>query len=169
MKTLLLVRHAKTEADSKSGKDFDRVLTERGQNDAAAMAQRIFDQKVQLDVLVTSTAHRAMETAQAYYKLYKSGDTVLIEKPELYHAEPSVYYEVIKGLDDKWKKAAVFAHNPGITEMANDLGVAHVDSMPTAGVFAVTADVTEWAEFAKAEKRFLFFDSPKMTDDSEKK
>ena len=169
MKTLLLVRHAKTQADSESGKDFDRVLTERGHREAALMAQRLLDQKIHIDALVTSTAKRAMETAGHFHKIYKAADPKLVEKPELYNAALPAFYEVIESLNNDWKKVALFAHNPVISEMANELAVAHVDHMPTAGVFAVTAETTDWKDFAKAEKRFLFFDYPKMTDETEKK
>jgi phosphohistidine phosphatase len=169
MKTLLLVRHAKTQTESESGKDFDRMLTDRGNKDAAHMAQRLHEQKVHLDALVTSTAKRAMETAQYFLKQYKGDGTVLVEEPGLYDAAPPAYHHIIEALDDKWKRVALFAHNPGITDMANKLEVAHVDSMPTAGVFAITADTTEWKDFDKAEKRFLFFDFPKMQEEGDKK
>lgn len=169
MKTLLLVRHAKTHSDSAMGKDFDRQLTDRGNREAATMAQRMMDQKVQLDALVSSTAVRALETAHHFHKAYKQSGTVLVEKGELYNAPPKTFDEVIAALDNDWKKVALFAHNPGITEEANAMDVAHVDSMPTSSVFAVTADVTDWKDFKAAEKRFLFFDFPKMLDEPEKK
>jgi phosphohistidine phosphatase len=164
MKTLLLVRHAKTQADSETGKDFDRMLTERGHKDAVTMAQRLLDRKIQIDVLVTSTAKRAMETAAHFYKAYKNDDVKLLEQAELYHAVPAAYYKVIENLSNDYKRAAIFAHNPGITDMANNLGVAHVDDMPTCAVFAITANTTDWKDFAKAEKRFVFFDSPKTPE-----
>lgn len=160
MKTILLVRHAKTESDSDTKKDFDRKLTETGHNEAATVAKRLVDRKVELDALVTSTAIRAKETAVHFQKAYKG--VAVAEKAELYNATPSAYYDVIKSLASDWKKVALFAHNPGITNMANDLGVAHIDNLPTAGVFAVSADITDWSDFAKAEKRFLFFEDPKV-------
>jgi len=161
MKTLLLVRHAKTEADSKTGKDIDRRLTERGHNDAIKMSQFLLNEKVQIDILVTSTARRAMETADHFYKTYKGEDVKMIEQPTLYNAIPDNYYTVIENLSNDYKKAALFAHNPGITDMVNQLAVAHVEVMPTCAVFAVTADTTDWKDFATAEKRFLFFHFPK--------
>lgn len=165
MKTLLLVRHAKTEADSKTGKDFDRRLTERGHNDAIKMSQFLLNEKVQIDVLVTSTAKRAVETAGHFYKAYKEEDVEMIEQTELYNAAPANYYAVIENLSNNYKKAALFAHNPGITEMANHLAVAHVEDMPTCSVFAITANTTDWKDFATAEKRFLFFHSPKTLEE----
>ncbi len=164
MKTLLLVRHAKTEADSKTGKDIDRKLTERGHNDAIKMSQFLLNEKVQIDILVTSTAKRAMETAGHFYKAYKGEDVKMIEEAKLYNAAPSNYYAVIENLSNDYKKAALFAHNPGITEMANHLAVAHVEDMPTCSAFAVTADTTDWKDFATAEKRFLFFHFPKEVE-----
>ena len=164
MKTLLLVRHAKTEADSKTGKDIDRLLAERGHKDAIAMAHYLVNQKIQIDVLITSTAKRAVETTGHFYKAYKAGGVKLIEKPELYNAVPATYYTVIENLSNDYKRAALFAHNPGITDIANELNVAHVDDMSTCAVFAVTANTTDWKDFSKAEKRFLFFHSPKTLE-----
>ncbi len=167
MKTILLVRHAKTAPDSDTGKDFDRKLTDKGHSEATTMAQRLVDRKVQLDALVPSTAVRAKETAAHFYKLYKGEGAVLEEKAELYNATPSAYYDAIENLKGDWKRVAFFGHNPGITNMANDFGVAHIDNLPTAGVFAVSAEVSDWQDFAKAEKRFLFFEDPNV--EAEKK
>ena len=162
MKTILLVRHAKTAPDSDTGKDIDRRLTETGHEEATAMAQRLLDRKVELDALVPSNATRAVETATHFYKVYKSEGTVMEENSAIYNATPSTYYDVIGNLNSDWKKVALFGHNPGITNMANDFSVAHIDSLPTAGVFAVSAEVSDWTDFEKAEKRFLFFEDPKV-------
>jgi phosphohistidine phosphatase len=160
MKTILLVRHAKTEADSKSGKDFDRKLTDKGHEEATTAAQRLVDRKVEIDALVSSTAVRALETASHFHKAFKSA--AMQEEADLYNSTPSAYYKAIKELDKDWKRVAFFGHNPGITNMANDLGVAHTDNLPTAGVFAVSAEVSDWADFKDAEKRFLFFEDPNV-------
>ena len=161
MKTLILVRHAKSSWDSPTMKDFDRPLNERGQKEAQLMAQRLLDEKVNLDAFVTSTAQRAFTTAEYFHQAYKAQPEQLVLKPELYHASVKAFYDVIATLDSSLKNVAIFSHNPGITEMVNSLAVANVDDMPTCAIFGVIADVKNWEEFAAAEKRFLLFDYPK--------
>ena len=82
----------------------------------------------------------------------------------LYQAPVSVFFEVVSGLDDRFDSVAIVAHNPGITNFANELiPEAKLDNMPTCSVFAVQADVERWSTFGKAKKEFLFFDYPKSS------
>jgi phosphohistidine phosphatase len=162
MKSLLLVRHAKSSWDSPSQQDFDRPLNDRGDRDAPMMANRLLDRKIEIDLFVTSTAVRAKATAKYFIKAFGAKKDRVIDLPDLYHASASVFYNVIKQLDDKYNTAAIFSHNPGITEMVNTLGVAKLDNMPTCGVFGVRADVESWADFKDAPKHFWFFDYPKL-------
>ena len=161
MKQLLLVRHAKSSWDSPTFKDFDRPLNDRGLHDAPMMAERLIQQKINIDAFITSTALRAITTAASFLKCYKAPQSQLIGKPELYHAQPEIFYDIISTLNDDWKTVAIFAHNPGITDMVNSLNVARVLDMPTCAVFGVSADTKHWMDFEKKEKRFLLFDYPK--------
>ena len=162
MKSLLLVRHAKSSWESPSQQDFDRPLNDRGNRDAPVMASRLLERKIAIDVFVTSTAERAQSTAKYFIKAFAAKKDRVIGLHDLYHASASVIYNVIRQLDDKYNTAAIFSHNPGITEMVNTLGVARLDNMPTCGVFAVRADVETWADFKDAPKHFWFFDYPKL-------
>ena len=162
MKSILLVRHAKSSWDSPTTHDFDRPLNDRGNRDAPMMANRLLERKTDIDLFVTSTAVRALTTAKYFIKAYGAKKDRVIELSDLYHAHTSVFYNVIRQLDDKFNTAAIFSHNPGITEMVNSLGVAKLDNMPTCGVFAVRSDVETWADFMNAPKHFWFFDYPKL-------
>jgi phosphohistidine phosphatase len=161
MKTLLLIRHAKSSWDHAGLSDIDRPLNERGKADAPEMAKRIKEKEIKIDVFVSSPAKRARKTARYFAEEYglKKEDVQLVE--ELYMATPSAFINTINGLDDKKETAALFAHNPGITEFASSLTNVHVDNMPTCAVFAVQADAENWSGFLHAEKKFLFFDYPK--------
>ena len=161
MKLLLLIRHAKSSWDSPTMKDFDRPLNDRGHKDAPMMAERLLQKKISIDAFVTSTAIRALTTAEYFQKTYKAPHAHLIHVAELYHAQPINFAKVISSLQDDWKSVAIFSHNPGITEMVNSFGVASVADMPTCAVFGVTADVKHWKDFEAAEKRFLLFEYPK--------
>lgn len=161
MKTLLLVRHAKSSWDAPGLSDFDRPLNERGKNDAPEMAKRLKAKGVSIDLFVSSPAKRAKKTARYFAETFdlKKDDIVLID--DLYLASPPAFASAISGMDDKYNTAALFAHNPGITEFASSLTNVRVDDMPTCAVFAVQAECDSWSSFADAEKKFLFFDYPK--------
>lgn len=158
----MLIRHAKSSWDDSSISDFDRPLNDRGKKDAPEMAMRIAEKKFSLDTLISSPAKRAKKTAEIFLKELGKKDEELVLKSELYHANPEIFYELLEQLDDHWHNIALFSHNPGITEFANQLTDSiKVDNIPTCGVFAIKADLNKWKDFRKAKKEFWFFDYPK--------
>ncbi len=161
MKSLLLIRHAKSSWADAGLSDFDRPLNERGKTDAPVMAQRLIDKQIQIDCFITSTAVRARETCNYFANALKKTEGSLILKQELYLAPPQLFNKCISEIDDAFTSVAVFAHNPGITEFANSLTNTRVDDMPTCSIFAIKMKEKSWKYFAKAEKEFWFFDFPK--------
>jgi len=161
-KTLLLVRHAKSSWDNLSLSDFDRPLNDRGKNDAPKMAKRLRKKDVKIDAFVSSPAKRAKKTAQCFITEYGKDENKIIFISSLYEASVSDFNAAIKNLDDKYNSVAIFSHNPGITQFANELiSGADIDNMPTCSVFAVRSDIKSWSEFYQTPKEFLFFDYPK--------
>ena len=163
MKTLLLVRHAKSDWGNPLLDDFDRPLNERGKKDAPEMAKRMVDRKIAIEAFISSPAKRAKSTAKKFAKAYKQDKDDIILVKELYAAPSNVFFDVISKVKDKFDTIAVFSHNPGITDFANQLTDASIDNIPTSGIFAIKADTKSWAEFREAKKEFLFFDYPKST------
>ncbi len=161
MKTLILVRHAKSDWGSPTLGDFDRPLNERGKRDAPAMAARLRDKHIRIDRFVSSPAKRARKTAVFFAKEFQSDKDDIQFMEELYAAPAHVFFDVIAKQDDKDATIAVFSHNPGITEFANLLTAARIDNIPTCGVFAVKVHADKWADFESATKEFWFFDYPK--------
>jgi phosphohistidine phosphatase len=161
MKTLLLVRHAKSSWANEGQADFDRPLNDRGKKDAPEMAKRVQAKLPKIDLFVSSPAKRACKTAKYFAECFdvKKDDILLIDS--LYHASASTMYQAVAGLPDKAGSIALFAHNPGITEFVNMLTSVRIDNMPTCSVFAVSAECSSWMEFVSAPKMFLFFDYPK--------
>jgi phosphohistidine phosphatase len=161
MKKLLLIRHAKSSWDDISQKDFDRPLNDRGHRDAPKMAKRLLKDDIEIDAFISSTAVRALTTAEYFAEAFEIKKKNIIQEPSLYLAESNVFFEVISKINDDHKTVAIFSHNPGITEFANQLCNTRIDDMPTCAIFAVKADIKSWREFAEAEKKFWFFDYPK--------
>jgi phosphohistidine phosphatase len=164
MKTLLLIRHAKSSWEDFSVPDFERPLNERGKNDAPRMARKIKDRSIKIDAFVSSPAKRAKKTAELFMKVFKEKEKNLIVIPSLYEAPIKTFFDVVYSLDDKFDTVAVFAHNPGITGFVNSLGCETVDNMPTCAIYAFSIKTKKWKDFGNSDKKFLFFDFPKKED-----
>ena len=163
MKTLLVIRHAKSSWDNLGATDEERPLNDRGKRDAPVMAKRVKDRKIKIDCFVSSPAVRAKKTAAIFMKEYDEKEKNLIIVPSLYEASIKNFNDAVEKFKDKDHVVALFSHNPGITDFVNTLTEFKVDNMPTCSVFALKVTTKEWKEFRNAEKEFLFFDYPKKS------
>lgn len=130
------------------------------------MANRLIKNKISIDIFVSSPAVRAKKTAKFFIKGFERSENEILFIQELYNASVETFIKVIAALNDDFKTAAIFSHNPGITEFANTLTQVQIDNMPTCGIFAVKASVNHWSEFEDAEKELLFFNYPKLETNS---
>ncbi|MEI9955311.1 MAG: histidine phosphatase family protein [Ferruginibacter sp.] len=164
MKTLLIIRHAKSD-QSFFGNDFERPLNERGKKNAPEMAKRLADKNIAIDAFVASPAKRTKKTAEIFCETYKQDVEDIIFISALYHAPAREFYDVINGLDDSFNNVAIFAHNPGISYFVNDLVKdVRIDNMPTCAVYALQIDIDQWKDFAKGKKNFYFLNILKATE-----
>ena len=161
MKTLLIIRHAKSSWDNSIINDIDRPLNDRGKRDAPVMARRLIKTNVKIGLFVSSPAKRARSTAEFFIREYGRSEKEILFVPELYHAPVQTFRDTISRLDDRYDSVAIFSHNPGITAFANTLTSVRLDNMPTCSIFAVTSLAMQWHEFSSAGSTFWFFDYPK--------
>ncbi len=161
MKTLILVRHAKSSWGTDGVSDIDRPLNERGKKDAPEMAKRLKKKGLKIEAFVSSPAKRAKKTAKYFMEEFGADKNAIQIENSLYGALSSQFERLTASLKDKENTVALFSHNPGITDYANTLTDVHTDNIPTCGIFAVQANVDKWEAFTKAEKLFLFYDYPK--------
>lgn len=161
MKTLFLIRHAKSSWDNITLPDFERPLNERGKYDAPLMAKKLKDKKIEIDAFVSSPAKRAKKTAEIFINVLDAKEKNLVLAPSLYEATIEKYYDVVENLKEKNNAVALFAHNPGITDFINSLECTPVYDMPTCAVYAIKIKTKKWKDFKAASKEFLFFDYPK--------
>ena len=158
MKTLIIIRHAKSSWANIGEADFDRPLNERGKKDAPEMAEKLLAANIKIDAFVSSPAKRAKKTCKAFMEMYNVERENIILIDELYNAQVATFYQVVSSLKNDYNNVAMFSHNPGISEFANSLcnGV-DIDDMPTCAVFAVQINIDDWKDFESVEKKFLFF------------
>lgn len=164
MKYLTVIRHAKSSWDQPGLADHDRTLNERGRRAAPAVAA--FLNKTYLgggesapllprpDRLVSSTANRAMGTAQLMREVIGLPTEQLLLDSRLYLAEASTILEVVRHLDESWNHVVLFGHNPGMHEFAERiLARAHVAKMPTCSTVIMAIPTEFWglAEWGMAQ------------------
>lgn len=161
MKTLLIIRHAKSSWANFGEADFDRGLNDRGKKDAPDMASRLLRNNIPIDLFVTSPAKRAKATCLAFCAAYGKDPADILFIDRLYQAPAHIFYDVIARLETEADAIAIFSHNTGITDFVNTLCDTTVPSMPTCAVFGVKADIKDWRDFENAKKDFFFYDFPK--------
>lgn len=160
-KRITLLRHAKSSWKDASVPDRDRPLNRRGSKSAPDMGKRLADRGVRPSLLLTSPAKRARETARLIARELNYPLEFIQSESELYLATPETILQVVARQDDGFNDVMVFGHNPGITELANQLGDRNIDNVPTCGVVGIDLDVQEWAEIVAADGKTVFFDYPK--------
>lgn len=160
MKTLLLVRHAKSSHAFGLSSDFDRPLNDRGFREASEMGKKLFKNKTPIDQFISSPALRAKTTAELFADEYDSKMKEIYFVPDLYNAGQEDFSSAIRQINDSYHHIALFSHNPGITDFAASLTETRITQMPTCSVFAVSAEIDSWKDFARAEKSFMFFYKP---------
>ncbi|MCG8467063.1 MAG: histidine phosphatase family protein [Gemmatimonadetes bacterium] len=160
MKTLLVLRHAKSSWDDHRLKDHDRPLNPRGARDAPRMGQHLVDEDLVPTRILTSSAVRALSTAELAAS--ELGEEVEIEVTrDLYLASPHTYVDVIEELAGDHDRVMVVGHNPGISALVTVLSGA-CEEMPTAALAAVELDIDDWSELGRAgEGSLLGFWRPK--------
>jgi len=164
MKSLLLIRHAKSSWENIDQKDFDRPLTKRGIQDATNVALHLFNQQINISLFLTSPAVRALTTCELFAQVYGKGENSIAQVPDLYNPFTDNFYKIISRVDSKDAHIALFSHNPSITEFANSLTSTKIDHLPTCGVFAIQADIEHWHQLKDSSRQFWFFFSPKMLE-----
>ena len=144
MKTLLLLRHAKSSWDDASLSDLERPLNDRGRRTAPFMGELIKRRGISPDVIVSSPAERARETAT----LVSKSAGILAEigiDPSIYEASPDDLRKVTSALDDKYTSVMLVGHNPGIEAFIHFL-TGHTERMPTAALAVIELEIEKWVD-----------------------
>ena len=165
MKTLYVIRHAKSSWDDDSLGDFERPLNDRGKRDAPEMASRLKDRGVRPQLLLSSPAKRALSTAKRIAKALDYPKDDIKTDRRLYHADRDMIYSVLRELKSKHELIFLFGHNPGLTDFVNSMmnERTFIDNVPTCGVVAFAIELDSWKDLAPKSGKMIFFDYPKNT------
>ena len=144
MKTLLILRHAKTQPDAPVG-DHARELTKRGHRNAMAMGAHIHNLIGTPDAIITSDATRARQTAEIVAPAVDFTAPLTVE-PRIYNAGLNVLLALVRSILDEVDTAIIVGHNPGFEELAEALAGNHDEGirLPTSGLAQLEFDVERW-------------------------
>jgi phosphohistidine phosphatase len=163
MKTLTIVRHAKSSWGDSSLSDRERPLNNRGERDAPIMGQRIADAGIRPSLILSSPANRAWTTARVIAEQMSYPLEFLQRDADLYLASPNDILDVVVAQDDGFNSLMIVGHNPGLTDLANFLCPGITNNLPTAGVVAVNIDQEDWNFFERPKTELLLHDYPKKS------
>lgn len=168
MKKIYLVRHAKSSWDHSELKDHDRPLNKRGKRDAPFMASILKKAKIFPELIYTSTAERALSTAEIFIEELNIPKDDLIKTSSIYEAGIKEIERIIHQSSDEYSSIMLFGHNPVFTIYANHLGDKYIDNMPTCSIVGIECKVDKWEEIERGKgKTFLFEYPKKYFNDSE--
>ena len=153
MKTLTLFRHAKTERDSTSGRDFDRKLIDRGQEDSRRVGEEMRKLGIEFDLVLSSPAARAAETAEL------AGLKPRFDE-RIYDAASSALLAIVQAADNQTARLAMVGHNPGFERLASRL-IGQIVEMPTGSLIEIDIPVGQWSEVDDGSGRVVRFIRPK--------
>ena len=163
MKTLTILRHAKSSWSDKGLADHDRPLNRRGEKDAPVMAARINDAGIRPSLIMSSPAIRAWHTARIVAKAISYPLEFLHRENELYLANLDRLLDLFARQDNAFNSVMVVGHNPGLTEFANYLLPEVTDNIPTCGLVALNIDTDNWDLRERKAAELVLYDYPKNT------
>jgi len=144
LKTLLLMRHAKSSWKHTELNDHDRPLAKRGKCDAPRMGQLVRQEELVPQLILSSTAVRARVTAEIVAE--ESGyEEDVVCRQELYAFDAEPYLEVLADLPDDFQRVMVVGHNPAMEELTTLL-TGEAVPLPTAALVLVTLPIDRWRE-----------------------
>lgn len=163
MKSLFLLRHAKSSWDDPELKDFERPLSERGLWDVPTMAARFLENHKTVDCIICSPAVRAKTTAALFAENTAFPVDDVSSNPELYFAGSSMFLKAASFVDEHCDSAMLVGHNPAITEFVNAMANADIDNIPTCGLVELTLPISSWSDIQFGGASLIDFDYPKKT------
>lgn len=164
MKTLYIVRHAKSSWVYQGIKDIDRPLKKRGINDAHLLSKALSKKIKRPAVIIASSANRALHTAMIFCETLKYPLANLQIKKSLYSFSDGYLIKTIKALDDGFDSAMIFSHDHGINDFVNTFGDKEILHVPTCGVIGIKFNTKHWKNIkpVKSEGKTFLFEYPKM-------
>jgi phosphohistidine phosphatase len=160
-KTLILVRHAKSSWADPHLTDHDRPLNKRGADDAPRMGRRLAKRGDLPEVIVTSSALRALETAKIFASKLEIPTGAVLVEPKIYGAGVEQLIDLIQDFDEGVRSVLLVGHNPTMSELVHRLTGEELGELPTCSVVTLRVGSGDWSSVGKKTLDLIDFDYPK--------
>lgn len=159
MKTLFVLRHAKSSWDNPDWSDFERPLNSRGLDASRFIGELIYKRNLQPQIIVSSPAKRAKQTAVLVKELAGISKPINFDE-RIYEASPLTLFNLIREFDEKEESVLIIGHNPGFENLVRIL-TGETVTMPTAGLAKINLDIKKWSELEASSNELEFLIRPK--------
>src|SRR5262245_37038170 len=150
MKTLLLMRHAKSSWKESSIPDHDRPLNRRGKHDAPLMGKLLRDQKINLDLIISSTALRAETTANLIANAVRYKGKIILDK-SIYNAELMDLLTLLSNSSNEYNSILLVGHNPTVEETVQKITNSPEITMATCAIAHLTLSIDTWTDLKEKQ------------------
>ena len=153
MKTLLVLRHAKSSWNDPALDDHERPLNKRGRRDAPRMGELVREHGLIPDVVISSDAVRARLTAEAVAEAARYAGEILLD-PHLYLACPADILSLLATVRENAGTVMIIGHNPGLEELVEQLTGERQD-LPTAALAQIGLPIDQWRDLKRSTRGTL--------------
>ncbi len=160
MKTVILMRHAKSDWNEPYQSDHERSLNKRGRRDAPIMAKTCAEKGIIAELILVSDARRTQETWKLISPLFPNVKTFFTN--ELYLASSEKIIQIISQVDNLIDFVMIIGHNPGITETFYEISNVRIDNVPTAGIGFISCHTDDFKNITSSKNQLEYFVYPKM-------
>ncbi len=161
MKTLYLVRHAKSSWDNVNMADFDRPLNGRGKKNAPFMGELMQEKNVRPDLVVSSPANRAITTAEAFSEALGYPPEKIEKRMEIYEGGINEMLRLVRGIPETCDTVMLFGHNPTLTVFAGFVSGHRLENIVTCGVVRIDMSGDSWQETMMDSGTLAWYEYPK--------
>lgn len=159
MKQLILVRHAKAEAHGSRSSDFERRLTEKGKRNSSIIANRIKDNGCSPDLLISSPAYRALETAEEFADVFSIKHELIRQKQAIYDEyDPAIFLGLLDTVDDNIGTIMMFGHNPSMSEFGWYMCRKFRNSMKKTAALGIGIEANNWASILPGSGKLMYYE-----------
>lgn len=161
MKSLCLIRHAKSSWAEENTEDFERLLNDRGSNDAPKMGRKLFEAGFKPDLIISSPAFRAISTARRFSRELAYDPDFIVADMRIYDAHESTLLDLIRHIPEQYKKAVLFGHNPALHQLTHFFTSNGPIEFPTCAVAWLDFNIENWKDINAGNGKLKYYDYPK--------
>lgn len=161
MKTLYIIRHAKSDWNNPFLRDYERPLNKRGTKNAPFMGEVLAQKHIHPDLILSSGAVRAKTTARIIAEKVGYDTEKIVYEESLYLADETAIERLLKNIPSSKKSVFLVGHNPGLTLFAEYISGHEIGNIPTCGIVTVKLKQDDWKSLGRKSAEFISFDYPK--------